>query len=171
MRKGQKMPEELKQKLRDVFKTRNYTGENNPKWRGGRVKMTDGRILVYAPNHPFANCMKGTHILEYRLIAEAKIGRYLLPTEVVHHIDGDISNNHPDNLEVITQAEHAKKHVRPEDIQKCKDNAIALRKLTMDQAGEIRARHKNKESMLSISRDYPVSYQTITQIIAGNYYK
>jgi len=85
-----------------------YLGSNNPKWRGGRIKMHGGRIAVYAPNHPKACLFGGTHILEYRLMAESKIGRYLRDDEIVHHINGDPTDNRPENLEVMTQSEHAK---------------------------------------------------------------
>lgn len=47
---------------------------------------------------------------EHRIVAEMKIGRALRPGEVVHHIDGDPRNNAPNNLEVMTQAEHMQKH-------------------------------------------------------------
>ena len=40
-------------------------------------------------------------ISEHRLVAAQKLGRALQPREVVHHCDGDRSNNHPDNLEVL----------------------------------------------------------------------
>jgi hypothetical protein len=63
---------------------------------------------VYAPQNPNANLCGGTYILEYRLLAEKKIGRSLQSDEIVHHINGDVSDNHPDNLEVTTQSEHAK---------------------------------------------------------------
>jgi hypothetical protein len=40
---------------------------------------------------------------------EEKLGRYLLRSEVVHHIDGNPQNNHPDNLMVFqTNALHLK---------------------------------------------------------------
>lgn len=54
--------------------------------------------------------LMGRH--EHRVVAERKIGRPLLPGEIVHHIDGDIHNNDPANLEVMTQDEHARRHVR-----------------------------------------------------------
>lgn len=47
----------------------------------------------------------------HRVVAEQKLGRKLLPGEVVHHIDGDRLNNHPDNLMVFSsQAEHLQWH-------------------------------------------------------------
>ena len=49
-------------------------------------------------------------MVDYREIAEKKLGRPLYPTEVVHHIDGDSCNNDPDNLLVCNQSEHARIH-------------------------------------------------------------
>lgn len=48
----------------------------------------------------------------HRIVAEEKLGRPLKPGEVVHHIDGNKRNNHPDNLQILeSQAEHAKIHI------------------------------------------------------------
>ena len=41
------------------------------------------RKRVYIPDHPYS--IKSGVILEYRLKVEKAIGRYLKPTEVVHH--------------------------------------------------------------------------------------
>lgn len=47
----------------------------------------------------------------HRLIAEQKLGRPLKKGEVVHHIDGDKTNNDPSNLMIFaSQAEHMKYH-------------------------------------------------------------
>jgi hypothetical protein len=89
---------------------RQYQGSGNPNWKGGRVVEPSGRVLVYAPGDPHATWGGGTHAYEYRLVAAQKIGRPLLPTEIVHHVDGDPTNNHPDNLEVMTQSEHCRIH-------------------------------------------------------------
>src|SRR5262245_29830832 len=47
---------------------------------------------------------------EHRVVAERTLGRALVKGEVVHHIDGNKKNNHPDNLAVMTQRDHMKEH-------------------------------------------------------------
>ncbi len=86
-----------------------------PQWKGGRKLRKDGYILVVAPDdHPYPADSHTTglkYILEHRLIMEQHLGRYLLPTEVVHHIDENPSNNALDNLMLFaSQREHIKYH-------------------------------------------------------------
>lgn len=68
----------------------------------------DGYILRRVPSHPYADS-KG-YVEEHRLVMESLIGRYLLPEELVHHKDENPSNNDPDNLEIMTRADHARHH-------------------------------------------------------------
>lgn len=49
---------------------------------------------------------------KHRVVAEEMLGRPLAPGEIVHHKDGDKRNNEPDNLEVMTQSEHIREHLR-----------------------------------------------------------
>jgi len=44
----------------------------------------------------------------HRLVMERHVGRQLLPTEDVHHIDGNKLNNAIENLQLISHAEHTK---------------------------------------------------------------
>lgn len=48
--------------------------------------------------------------LQHRIVMEKKIGRKLTSEEIVHHKDENKLNNHPDNLEIMTRAEHIKHH-------------------------------------------------------------
>ena len=87
---------------------RDTYGSNNPAWRGGETYHTKGYIYQYAPDHPAAS---NGYVLQHRLVAEEKLGRYLLLEEVVHHKDGNKVNNHPDNIEVFEdQRNHTLHH-------------------------------------------------------------
>lgn len=44
-----------------------------------------------------------------RLLLECKIGRRLVGNETVDHIDGDVTNNDVDNLQILTRSQNASK--------------------------------------------------------------
>jgi len=47
----------------------------------------------------------------YRVIMEKHLKRRLLPSEVVHHIDGNEKNNKLSNLMITTHSKHRKLHI------------------------------------------------------------
>lgn len=47
---------------------------------------------------------------EHRIVAEKILGRQLTFQDVVHHKNGDKKDNRPENLEVMTRAEHIAEH-------------------------------------------------------------
>lgn len=70
------------------------------------------------PGHPRAN--KDGAVYYHVLQAEKKLGRYLLPEEVVHHIDENKLNNNLDNLIVFANGRYHtyfhKKHLTLDDL-------------------------------------------------------
>lgn len=80
---------------------RTLPGKRNPKWRGGRVVKNDGYVFVYSPDHPYRN--RNKYVREHRLVMEKMLGRYLDPSEVVHHRDGNRQNNSPENLQLFSE--------------------------------------------------------------------
>lgn len=65
-------------------------------------------VMAKLPNHPAANDCG--YILLHRVIVENNIGRLLTAEEVVHHINHDRKDNRIENLQVMTQSEHASLH-------------------------------------------------------------
>jgi len=66
------------------------------KLRKGGYRKNMGYMYIYTPNHPFIYSEK--YVAQHRLVMEKHLGRYLKPTEIVHHINGIRDDNRIDNL-------------------------------------------------------------------------
>jgi hypothetical protein len=67
-----------------------------------------GRIGVYLPDHRPAN--NRGYVLRYRYVMERKLGRPLLPNELVHHKNGDKTDDREENLEIVERGSHTSHH-------------------------------------------------------------
>lgn len=74
----------------------------------GFITTHSGYIMVKMPAHPDADC-KG-YVRQHRVVMEQILGRSLGSDEVVHHINGDKSNNSPENLQLMTHKAHVAHH-------------------------------------------------------------
>ena len=66
-------------------------------------------------------------VLASRLALELKLGRRLQPHETCDHVDGDITNDSPENLQILSRQENARKGACPavQDIARVK-RSIAM---------------------------------------------
>jgi hypothetical protein len=88
-------------------------------WTGGRYKDTDGYTVRMVSNHHQANG-RG-YALEHRLVMEKMLGCPLPDGAVVHHCNGDRSDNRPYNLRLfLSNGKHAAYH------QKLKRDGVSL---------------------------------------------
>lgn len=97
-------------------------GEGNGAWTGGRRVDRDGYILLWVADHPHARQSRqrvhsrAGYVLEHRLVMERVLGRFLDPSEVVHHRNGVNDDNRPENLELFSSNSD---HLRHELTGKC----------------------------------------------------
>ena len=68
----------------------------------------NGYLYFYDPDHPLA--LQAGSVYLHRHLASVKLGRWLVRGESVHHRDGNIKNNNPGNLDVMSRKEHALLH-------------------------------------------------------------
>lgn len=91
-----------------------WSGTNNPQWRGGRHKLAGkGYIEVWLPpDDPYRSMIKkrGNHttnyVLEHRLVMAQFLGRPLESWEVVHHLNGKKDDNRIENLLLVNSHTH-----------------------------------------------------------------
>lgn len=78
---------------------RDFRGINNPMWKGGKKTGKGGYVLVWRPDHLYSNAQG--YVSEHRMVMEEHIGRYLTPTEIVHHVNKNRQDNRIENLQLM----------------------------------------------------------------------
>lgn len=94
------------------------------------VDKTLGYAYFLDREHPLASARGKVYF--HRHVASFKLGRWLKPNEVCHHIDGDKANNDIENIVVITHSEHAQAHGLGVDVERCKRPCEQCGKMTVN---------------------------------------
>jgi len=87
-----------------LYQSKNHVGEKSSHWKGGRTFQK--AVGYYYCRH------NGKDVTEQRIIAEKALGRTLKSNEVVHHINGNKTDNRNCNLLICTKAYHQWLHAK-----------------------------------------------------------
>ena len=120
--------------------------------------------------------INGKRIDEHRYLIQLALGRPLESNEIVHHKDGNKSNNDLSNLEVLQRSEHSRMHTKErfknaeaveQQREKAKNNAALVYKknvLNRDQVAEIKSL-KGTMTQVEIAKRFNVARCTINRIL------
>lgn len=101
------------------LQSRGHTRTMTPEWRANisaarRSWAEKHAIGTRVTSKGYVEYTRGEHKgrLVHVVMMETRLGRPLLPDEIVHHVDEDRQNNSWDNLCLMTKAAHSRHHRR-----------------------------------------------------------
>ena len=127
-----------------------FRGSKSHRWKGGRTIHPAGYVLV----SPEGDTRRQQ--LEHRIVMEKLLGRLLDPNEIVHHKNGDRTDNKPGNLELVNgQSAHLAIHFNRQPI-------------TEDIKSKIRKLHGPNMGYGKLANLFGIGKTTVARIIKAN---
>lgn len=114
-----------------------YTPDKHLKWIGGRTISHSGYAIIHKSNLTPEDIaalgdginIPGNYIYEHRLVMARHLGRPLTPKDIVHHINGDKTDNRIENLELTTRRSHAYDHKTLQlELVRCENHIVELQR-------------------------------------------
>ena len=99
-------------RCRDCAVQHYNVGSNSCFWKGGRHINNNGYVMIAWKSLPLQDKQyipqdyASPHYPEHRIMMAKHVKRVLAEDEIVHHIDGNKTNNEIDNLELVNVHEH-----------------------------------------------------------------
>lgn len=120
-RVGMKWTEEEREMLSRAKKKTAPRGEKHSRWKGGQ-HLSNGRMMVMISTlsqeaQRLARMMTASpYVSRARVTMAVTLGRPLRRAEDVHHKNGNVLDDRPENLEVMGHGEHSAHHRRMEKL-------------------------------------------------------
>jgi len=123
----------------------------------------------------------GRKVDVHRKIAAETLGRPLSRSEIVHHKNGNINDNRPENLQVMTRSEHARLHRKGVPLSEAAKLKLStankgaprheLRRLSPKQVQKVYEMRSCGATARGIARHFKISHSSISGILNGHIYR
>lgn len=134
----------------------------------GLMKNNQWREVGWKDKNGYWNFnYKNRKIRQHRFVYRALKGK-LDPNLTIDHVDNNPSNNHPNNLDLVTQGENNKRSYRKNPSRKKPRHNTGI---TMQIAELIRKDSKNGLGYGVLVKKYGLSKSTISYIVSGRTWK